>query len=101
MQSIDLNQINDYFANIATDPSYSRENVIKAALQAPHWPANCNNCTTDRVQIMLTRISRTSPGKDNIPYWVYRHCSSELAEVVTRIVNMFVSRGVVDSPRSA
>ena len=44
---------------------------------------------------MLARISRTSLGNDNIPYWVYRDCSSELAEVVTRIANMSVSRGVV------
>ena len=95
MSDIVLNQINDYFANIATDPSYSCEKVIKAALQAPHRPANCKNYPSDRVQIMLARISRTSPVNDNIPYWVYRNCSSELAEVVTRIVNMSVSCGVV------
>ena len=88
MSDIDLNQINDYFANIANDPTYSREKVIKAALQAPHRPANCNNYPSDRVQIMLARISRSSPGNDNIPYWVYRDCSSELADVVTEIVNM-------------
>ena len=81
VQNIELNQINDYFVNIASDPCYSCENVIKIALQAPHRPANCNNYTSDHVQIMLSRISRTSPGNDNIPYWVYRDCSSELAEV--------------------
>ena len=43
---------------------------------------------------MLTRICRT-PDNDDIPYWVYRYCSSELAEVVTMIVAMSVSRGVV------
>ena len=95
MQNIDLTQTNDYFANIATDPSYSCENVIKAALQAPHRPANCNDYPSDRVQIMLARICSTSPGNDNIPYWVYRDCSSELADVVTRVVNMSVSRGIV------
>ena len=95
MSDIDLNQINDYFANIANDPSYNSENVIKAALQAPHRPANCNNYPSDRVRIMLARICRISPGNDNIPYWIYRDCSSELTEVVTRIVDMSVSRGVV------
>ena len=44
---------------------------------------------------MLAWISRTLPGKDNILYWVYRDCSSELAQVVTRIVNISVSCGVL------
>ena len=64
-------------------------------MQAPHHLANCNNYPSDRVQIKLARICRTLPGNDNIPYWVYRDCSSELAEVVTRIVNISVSHDVV------
>ena len=44
-------------------------------------------------------MCRTSPGNDNIPYWVYRECSSELAEVVPRIVNMSASRGVAPAAR--
>ena len=64
-------------------------------MQANHRLANCDNYPSDRIEIMLARISRTSPGNDNILYWVYCDCSSELAEVVTRIVNKFVSRGVV------
>ena len=34
ISNIDLNQIDDYFANIATDPVYDRDKVIKAALRA-------------------------------------------------------------------
>ena len=83
VSDIDLNQRNYYFANIASDPSYSSEKVI--ALQAPDRPANCNNYPSNRFQNMLPRISSTSPGNDNMPYWDYRDSSSELAEVVTRI----------------
>ena len=46
---------------------------------------------------MLARISGTSSGNENIPYWVYRGYSNELAEVVTRIVNMSVNRDVAPS----
>ena len=44
---------------------------------------------------MLAKIRRTSPGNDNILYWVYRDCSNELADIVSRLVNMSVGRGVV------
>ena len=44
---------------------------------------------------MLAKISRTSPGNDNIPYWVYRDCSNELADIVSRLFNMSVRRGVI------
>lgn len=37
---IDPNQINDYFASLATDPNYSCNNVVKAELQASHRSAN-------------------------------------------------------------
>ena len=50
------------------------------------------------MELMLTRISRTSSGgNDNIPNRVYRNCTSEQSEIVTRIVNMSVCRGVAPS----
>ena len=41
------NQINDYFANIATDHDYDRSAVIKAALRAPHHATNFVKYTRD------------------------------------------------------
>ena len=38
--NIDVNVINDFFANIATDPNYSRSDVIHTALQTPRRPHN-------------------------------------------------------------
>ena len=40
----------------------------------------------------MSRIRKTSPGNDNIPY-----CAHELSEVVTMLVNMSVGLGVVPS----
>ena len=36
---------------------------------------------------MLAKMRKTSPGKDEIPYWVYRDCARGLANVVTKIIN--------------
>ena len=35
-------------------------------------------------------ISRTSPGIDDIRYWVYRDCYAELSNVVTKIVKLSI-----------
>ena len=40
VSNIDINVINDFFANIATDPNYSRFDVIHTALQPPQRPNN-------------------------------------------------------------
>ena len=97
MSAIDTNQINDYCANIAIDHNYRCDTVMKAVLQAPRQSVNHQyvNCTRDHMELMLARISKTSPGNNNIPYWVYHDCASGLSEVVTRIVNVSVYRGIV------
>ena len=53
------------------------------------------NYTREPVEVMLAIISRTSPGNDSIPYWIYRDCSNELADIVSRLVNMSFGRGVI------
>ena len=75
VSNIDPNQINDYFANTATDPDYDRSVVIKTALRAPHHATNFVINTRDSIELILARIRKTSPGNDNITYWVYRDLS--------------------------
>ena len=82
LSNIDLNQINDYFANIETDPVYDRGKVIKAALRAPHRVVNFVNYSRNCIEIILARTKKTSPDSDNVPYWVYRDCAHELSEVL-------------------
>ena len=58
---------------------------------------NFVNYTRDSIELILARTKETSPGSDNVPYWVYRDCAHELYEVFTMIVNMSVAFGVVPS----
>ena len=81
--------------NISTDSNYSRADVIQTALQPPRRPHNF--VKYDKIECILARIRRTSPGSDNIPYWVYRDCASELAEVVCCMINMSICLDVVPS----
>ena len=49
----DPNQINDYFANISTDPDYDLSAVIKVALRAPHHAENFVKYTRDSIELIL------------------------------------------------
>jgi len=42
---------------------------------------------------MLSSVKKTSPGVDDIPYWVFKHCAVELTPVVTYLINTIVSNG--------
>ena len=88
VSNTDPNQINDYFANIATDPDYDRTAIIKAALRAQHHVTNFVKYTRDSIELILARTRKTSPGNDNIPYWLYHDFTHELSEVVIMPVNM-------------
>ena len=58
VSNIDRNQINDYFANIATHPDYDRSTVIKAALRAPHHATNFVKYTRDSIELILLGLER-------------------------------------------
>ena len=53
--------------------------------------------TEFQVESCLRRIKKTSPGIDNIPAWVFRACSFELANIDTHIFNCSFSTGVIPS----
>ena len=97
VSNIDVKVINDFFANIATDPNYSRADVIQTDPQPPQRPYIFLKYGIDKIERMLARIRRTSPVNDNIPYWVYRDYASELAQAVCRMINMSIGLGVVPS----
>ena len=39
------------------------------------------------VETLLAKVCRTSTGNDGIPYWVFRDCAADLAEVVAEDAN--------------
>ena len=45
--------------------------------------------------VILSKLTKTPAGSDNIPYWLYRECATELSYVLSRLVNFSISEGVV------
>ena len=43
----------------------------------------------------LSRLKKTAPGPDDIPYWVYKECAVELSPIITHIINTSTKLGVV------
>ena len=44
---------------------------------------------------MLSKVSKTAPGPDNLPYWIFKNCSYELAEAIAHIFNCSLRSGVL------
>ena len=53
--------------------------------------------TSIEVERMLSRIKLSASGCDDIPAWLLRRCSYELADIVAHIVNCSVISGTVPS----
>ena len=41
----------------------------------------------------LSRLQKTSPGPDQIPYWIYKLCSYELHHVITHLIKLTITSG--------
>jgi hypothetical protein len=44
---------------------------------------------------MLRMVTKTAPGGDKLPYWMFKFCSYELAEVVAHIYNYSLRSSVL------
>jgi hypothetical protein len=42
---------------------------------------------------LYCRVTKTAPGGDRVPYWVFRLCSVELAKITTFIYNTSLQTG--------
>jgi hypothetical protein len=47
------------------------------------------------VEPMPRKVSKSAPGRDNIPHWLLSRCSYELAEIVAHIYNCTLSTGII------
>ena len=90
----DPNLINNYFTSMAYDPNYSRDAVMQALIKDDINIVN-DNYSRDTIELMLAHIARTATGNDEMPYWLYRDCASELANVVSKLIYMSVDMGEV------
>ena len=92
---LDCDAINQFFADIATDPDYDIER-IKA-----FW--NCDAIDSYQeifindyeIEPLLRHLRNTSPGVDCLPAWLFRLCSFELASIVACIFNISFQTGQV------
>ena len=91
-------QVNSYFASIATDNNYSRDAVIDE-LNRQTTDSRATQCHTasyspTEIAIILSKVTKTATGPDGIPYWIIKECALELSYIVSRLVNFSLNRGV-------
>jgi len=74
-----LDKINQFFADIATDPNHDPDELCHLRSVAEENDVYSGAITNEyEVHNMLSSVKKTSPGVDNIPYWVFKHCAVEL-----------------------
>ena len=95
----DTESVNRYFSDICTDPLYNLANVMHYINFSVKYTCD-GNTKADALPVydvekMLRFIKCSSPGMDGIPSWFFRNCSYEIADVVTHILKLSFSSGVV------
>jgi len=94
----DANQLNGFFTSVSTDPQYELNEVLKFIK-----PNNChdanpfNHFENYQIEPVMCKVTNTAPGCDNLPSWIFRRCSIELADVVAKLLNLSLASGNVYS----
>ena len=83
--------VNNFFARISTDDNY---NVPVLPLSELNTSSNSiETIEPYYIEVMLRKIKRTSPGFDNIPAWLFKSCSYEVADIIAYIINKSLMQG--------
>ena len=80
----DPDLVNQFFANLSTTRDYNDSDVLSLKSCDTH-SIDGQHINAIEVEQILRRLKNTSPGIDNIPTWVFRSCSYELADLVANI----------------
>jgi len=91
----DPNIVNAYFAKIAPKDGYDYRELDCFRRNNELHVYDLHMLTNVEVEGMLRYIKSTASGCDNIPAWLLRSCSYELADIVTYILNLSFSTGKV------
>ena len=102
-KQVSAEELNQFFTTISTDPNYKLEHIT--AFQKPDAPhtdpitsAFHNNFVQNyQIEHLLRRLNNTAPGCDNLPAWLFKKCSVELADVVANLINLSFQTGKVYS----
>ena len=93
----EIEKINEFFTNVATDPDYDIKNIrniVESNLGA-QTVQNLITISELEVFMSLSQLKKTTPGPDDIPYWVFKECAYELSGIITHIFNSSLKSGVV------
>ena len=80
----DLEEVNKYFAKISIDLAYNEQHIA-AFCPALVAGASLQPLYAYEIEPILRKVRKTAPGVDNLPYWVFKQCSVELAEVIAHL----------------
>jgi hypothetical protein len=78
----DAEKVNEYFAGISFRQFYNAQNVTNFQSTSPGDCHDYRPIYTYDVEYMLRKVSTTAPGPDNLPYWIFKYCSHDLAKVI-------------------
>jgi len=87
--------VNNYFASIATDDSYSKYDVRQFCSSMVTQDCRVWSLTDYEVESCLRKMKHTSSGYNDLPCWVFKQCSYELATAVAAICNKSFQTGTV------
>jgi Reverse transcriptase (RNA-dependent DNA polymerase) len=93
----DADAANIYFSKISFDDNLEDINVDD------FFNVDSRNDDTDdflmpyAIEPLLGGLKSTSAGLDNLPYWLFKNCSFELAEIVAYIFKLSIKSGTVVS----
>ena len=93
----DVSGCNKHFTAIATDQNYNKQDILSKLQEissASISRTDSNPVPEYEIYRRLSEITRTSPGPDGIPYWLFKKCAVELAAVISHIINKSIISGI-------
>ena len=86
-----MRRLNDYFRNIVTNPTYNITSPLLCNDNTSDLQL-CNNLSFNEYYVLtqMAKITKTSPGPNNIPHWFCKNCSLHLAHVVPLLFNKII-----------
>ena len=94
-----VDDVNNYFTLVVCDSTYSRQ----AALSELHSQLNADDANPAvkadyadfEIMVILSKVTKTATGCDDIPWWVYNECATELYYALSKLINFSINEGVV------
>ena len=98
----DVDSVNSYFSDVCTYQLYDANHVTSFWKFLNIDPNSRPKFHFDglepfNIEYRLRHMKQSSPGTDNIPSWVFRNCSYEIADIIAYMLKLSFSTGTVPS----